>query len=89
MRVRPSWWVAPEPPEPATPRERCWERQMTLTSVVRRLQELVRLASAEDGQALVEYALLISLIALVTFGTVDAFGHGVSGLYSQINAVVP
>jgi pilus assembly protein Flp/PilA len=62
---------------------------MTLTSVVRRLQDLARRASAEDGQALVEYALLISLVAVVCFVAVQAFGLGVSGLYSKINAQYP
>jgi Flp pilus assembly pilin Flp len=62
---------------------------MTVTSVVRRLQELAWRLKMEEGQALVEYALLVSLIALVAFGAVDAFGQGVSGLYSKINNVVP
>ena len=62
---------------------------MSVTSVLRRLQEGVRRLQMEEGQALVEYALLISLIAIVAFGAVDAFGFGVSGLYSKINHVVP
>jgi len=62
---------------------------MTLTSVVVRLQGLVRLASEEDGQAVVEYALILSLVALVTFGVVNEFGLGVSTLYSKINSVYP
>jgi Flp pilus assembly pilin Flp len=62
---------------------------MSVTSVVRQLQELARRLQMEDGQALVEYALLISLIAIVAFGTVETFGVGVSQLYSKINAVVP
>ena len=62
---------------------------MRVTSVVRRLQKLARHLQREEGQALVEYALLVSLIAIVCFGAVDAFGLGVSGLYSKINAVVP
>jgi Flp pilus assembly pilin Flp len=62
---------------------------MTFTSVLLRLRELARGASSEDGQALVEYALLISLIALTAFVAVEAFGLGVSGLYSKINAVYP
>jgi pilus assembly protein Flp/PilA len=62
---------------------------MTLTSVVRRLQDLARRASSEDGQAMVEYALLISLVAVVCFVAVQAFGFGVSGLYSKINAQYP
>jgi Flp pilus assembly pilin Flp len=47
------------------------------------------LARDDSGQALVEYALLLSLIALVAFGAVNAFGLGVSSLYSKINANFP
>ena len=58
---------------------------MILSSFVSRLKELARRASsAEDGQALVEYSLLLALIAVVAFGAVNEFGLGVSGLYSQI-----
>ena len=62
---------------------------MSATTVVRRLQEFVQRIRMEDGQALVEYALLISLIAIVAIGAVQTFGLGVSGLYSKINHVVP
>lgn len=62
---------------------------MGFTSVARRLQELRRRFQMEEGQALVEYALLISLIAIVSIGAVQVFGLGVSGLYSKINHVVP
>ena len=57
---------------------------MTLPSIVRRLTVFSRLASEEDGQALVEYALLLALIALVAFGTINVFGHGVSSLFSKV-----
>ena len=60
-----------------------------MSSVVERIQALVRRAAAEDGQALVEYALLISLIATVAFGGVEVFGLGVSELFSRIVAVYP
>lgn len=62
---------------------------MTVTSVVRRLKEFSRIARAEDGQAVVEYALLLSLVAMVAFVAVQTFGVGVSGLYSKIEAVYP
>jgi Flp pilus assembly pilin Flp len=62
---------------------------MTVTSVLARLSGLARRASSEDGQALVEYALLVSLIALAAFVAVEAFGLGVSNLFSKINAVYP
>ena len=57
---------------------------MNSSSLVRWLKELARRASAEDGQALVEYSLLLALIAVVSFGAVNEFGIGVSNLYSQI-----
>jgi Flp pilus assembly pilin Flp len=62
---------------------------MSVTSVVRQLRELTRRIQMEEGQALVEYALLISLIAIVSIGAVQVFGLGVSSLYSKINNVVP
>jgi len=62
---------------------------MSVTSVLRRLQDLMRHVQMEEGQALVEYALLISLIAIVAFGAVNEFGLGVSSLYGKVNAVVP
>lgn len=57
---------------------------MTVMLVVRRAKELVELVRQEDGQALVEYALLVALIALVAFGAVNFFGLGVSRLYSKV-----
>jgi Flp pilus assembly pilin Flp len=62
---------------------------MNVTSVLRRLTELARRAQMEDGQALVEYALLLALLSLVSFGVVNEFGLGVSGLYSKIVAHFP
>jgi pilus assembly protein Flp/PilA len=62
---------------------------MTVISVLRRLKDLKRFAAEEDGQALVEYALLVALIALVAFVAVEAFGVGVSNLFSKIVAVYP
>jgi Flp pilus assembly pilin Flp len=62
---------------------------MTLKFVVLRLEDLARAARDEEGQALVEYALLLSLIAVVCFVSVQAFGLGVSHLFSKINSVYP
>lgn len=56
---------------------------------LRRVKELPELARSEEGQALVEYALLLSLIAVVCFVAVQAFGLGVSHVYSKINSVYP
>jgi Flp pilus assembly pilin Flp len=63
---------------------------MTLfTTLLRRADEVWARARSEEGQAMVEYALLVSLIALTAFVMVQQFGLGVSTLYSKINAVVP
>jgi Flp pilus assembly pilin Flp len=38
----------------------------------------------EDGQAMIEYALLVSLIAIVSFAILEILGVRLSGLYSSI-----
>jgi len=38
----------------------------------------------EDGQSLVEYAMIVFLIALVVLGSLVLFGGGVSTMYSTI-----
>ena len=43
---------------------------------------------AEDGQGLVEYALIIMLIALVLIAIVTIFGEQLSSTYSSINSGV-
>jgi Flp pilus assembly pilin Flp len=57
---------------------------MTPILVMRRAKEIAQLVRQEDGQAMIEYALLVSLIAVVAFGTINFFGLGVSGLYSKV-----
>lgn len=41
----------------------------------------------ESGQAMVEYALLLSLIAIVSVGILQTMGLSLSQLYSKINAI--
>ena len=62
---------------------------MTVMSVAHRLRGLTRLFRREEGQAMVEYALLLSLVTLVALGAVEAFGHGVAALYTNIVARYP
>ena len=61
---------------------------MIVKSVMRqakeRAREIAQLVRQQDGQALVEYTLLLALIALVSFGAVNFFGLGVSRLYSKV-----
>lgn len=41
-------------------------------------------AAADDGQALVEYALIIAFVAIVCAGVLGALGTGVSGIIQQV-----
>jgi Flp pilus assembly pilin Flp len=52
-------------------------------SVVRTFSSLWR---REDGQALVEYAMILFLVALVTIGVLGVFGGAVSSLFSVVNS---
>ena len=54
----------------------------TLVNVLSRVGE-------EEGQALVEYSLLISLISIVAFISVETFGLRVAALFSHIVSVYP
>ncbi len=42
-------------------------------------------SAAEEGQALIEYALIISLIGLVTIGVLEALGHNLSGVLNKVS----
>ena len=42
----------------------------------------------ESGQTLVEYSLIIALIAIALVGALGAFGGGVNGLYGVIQAAI-
>ena len=46
------------------------------------------LRNREDGQAMVEYALLLSLIAVVSIVILTALGKNVSRIFSSINAAL-
>jgi Flp pilus assembly pilin Flp len=45
----------------------------------------LRLAS-DDGQVLIEYALILALVVLVTIGALTALGGDVSGLLHRISS---
>ena len=53
------------------------------------IRAVARLRDDEAGQALVEYSLLIVLIAVVAIGAVATFGVDVSKLYQNIVDVYP
>lgn len=43
----------------------------------------------EEGQGLIEYAMILMFIALVVIGIVTLMGMRVSTMYSSINSVIP
>ena len=43
----------------------------------------------EDGQALVEYALILGLVAVVAIGALTTLGTNVNAVLSQIAAAIP
>jgi Flp pilus assembly pilin Flp len=46
----------------------------------------MRYRDREEGQALVEYALILFLVSVVAVGTLKALGESVNGTLSKINA---
>jgi pilus assembly protein Flp/PilA len=50
---------------------------------------LTRFIFEEDGQSLIEYGLLLSLIALVIVVVLAAFGNGVANMYSKTSNKLP
>ena len=48
----------------------------------------VRFAREDEGQDLIEYALLAGFISLVAVTMIRAVGTGVNGVYSGINSQV-
>jgi pilus assembly protein Flp/PilA len=57
-----------------------------MNSAVTRLRSLV---VDDSGQDLLEYALLIALIALVCVGAVTAAGSSVKAVFTNIAAAIP
>jgi pilus assembly protein Flp/PilA len=54
------------------------EEYMLLTYLRARMQR-------EEGQALVEYALILSLIAVVAIGVLFVLGHSIANIFTQIS----
>ena len=52
------------------------------------MTRLVNFLKNDDGQDLLEYALLVALIAIVAVGAVTAAGNTVNGIFSQIAAAI-
>jgi pilus assembly protein Flp/PilA len=63
----------------------------TLRAVFKEWQmsKLARLVREDHGQDLVEYAMLLALIALVVVGGVTAFGTAISQWYTTLAGSLP
>jgi Flp pilus assembly pilin Flp len=53
---------------------------------IRAYLAVTALRDREEGQALVEYALLLSLIAVASIGILKVLGGNVAGIFSKVNA---
>jgi pilus assembly protein Flp/PilA len=53
---------------------------------IRAYLAVAALRDREEGQALVEYALLLALIAVVSIGILTTLGTSVSSIFSKVNA---
>lgn len=54
------------------------------TALTDRLSRLDR----EDGQAMVEYALILALISIVTIAILRAVGVSINGLFGKVNSAL-
>ena len=59
--------------------------EMIRSLPMRAYLSVLALRDREEGQALVEYALLLSLIAVVSIGILTALGQSVSGIFDSVN----
>jgi len=55
----------------------------------KRLQKLVRKVNKQSGQSLVEYALILGLIAVVAILVLQGLGGKVNNTLSSVNANLP
>ena len=51
-------------------------------------QLITRFIKEEEGQDLIEYALLAALISVVSFLLISSIGLGVNNIYSSVNTQV-
>jgi len=55
----------------------------------KRLQKIVPVVKAKSGQSLVEYALILALIAVVAIVVLNGLGSKVNNTLSAVNANLP
>jgi len=51
-------------------------------------QNLIGFLEREDGASIVEYALLLALVALVCVGAISLLGTGISGFFNTISTSI-
>ena len=51
-------------------------------------QLITRFVKEEEGQDLIEYALLAALIAVISYALISGIGSGVSSIYGKVNTQV-
>ncbi|MDA8144514.1 MAG: Flp family type IVb pilin [Thermaerobacter sp.] len=51
-------------------------------------ESLRRVRQREEGQTLVEYALILALIAIVVIGIVTILGHTASSVFNNVNNAI-
>jgi Flp pilus assembly pilin Flp len=51
-----------------------------------RVVAAIRAARGEEGQALMEYALILALVALITIGVLQTLGTNVSGTLGKVSS---
>jgi Flp pilus assembly pilin Flp len=66
--------------------EDVWTTALRLAVVVLlRIEEArLKLRRAEAGQSMVEYAIVVALVALIAMAGVQAFGNGVQQVFQQL-----
>ena len=52
-------------------------------------EKLVRFIREEEGQGMVEYGLIIGLVAVMVIGALTLMSGGISGAFDKITAKLP
>jgi pilus assembly protein Flp/PilA len=55
-------------------------------AIAQRIVAAIRATNGEEGQALMEYALILALVALVTIGVLQTLGANVSGTLGKVSS---
>ncbi len=55
-----------------------------MSMAIAQVSSLLRRVRASDGQSMVEYALIIALVAVVVVGAVALLGNGISNIFDTI-----